>query len=89
MSVYGVDYPEAPDFDPTLPAITLDELAAKFRRWLGEDYDIQALDAVLSAAAVERLDGTRYGCSWSPGRETPRPRPWAHWPGPGLTSPQR
>ncbi|MGK9280875.1 hypothetical protein KXR73_09385 [Micrococcus luteus] len=28
-----------------------------FRRWLGEDYDVQALDAVLAAAAVERLDG--------------------------------
>ncbi len=28
-----------------------------FRRWLGESYDLLALDAVLAAAAVERLDG--------------------------------
>lgn len=28
-----------------------------FRRWLGTEYDTQALDVVLSAAAVERLDG--------------------------------
>ncbi|MGB6147468.1 ArsR family transcriptional regulator [Mycolicibacter algericus] len=28
-----------------------------FRRWLGDDYDTDALDAVLATAAVERLDG--------------------------------
>jgi hypothetical protein len=28
-----------------------------FKRWLGKDYDTDALDAMLAAAAVERLDG--------------------------------
>lgn len=28
-----------------------------FRRWLGDEYDLTALDAVLAAAAVEQLDG--------------------------------
>lgn len=28
-----------------------------FRRWLGDDYDLYALDAVLATAAVEALDG--------------------------------
>jgi hypothetical protein len=28
-----------------------------FRRWLGENYDVDALDAVMAAAAVEDLDG--------------------------------
>lgn len=37
--------------------VTLDEAHATFRRWLGADYDTDALDAVLAAAAVERLDG--------------------------------
>lgn len=30
---------------------------ATFRRWLGDDYDLDALDVVLATAAVERLDG--------------------------------
>lgn len=30
---------------------------ATFRHWLGQDYDLDALDAVLAAVAVERLDG--------------------------------
>jgi hypothetical protein len=44
-----------------LPAIErppgLDDAHEVFRRWLGPTYDLQALDAVLAAAAVERLDG--------------------------------
>ena len=36
---------------------TLVEAHAVFKRWLGEDYDTDALDAMLAAAAVERLDG--------------------------------
>jgi hypothetical protein len=36
---------------------TLDEAHAVFRRWLGETYDLDALDVVLSAAAVEQLPG--------------------------------
>jgi hypothetical protein len=37
--------------------ITLAAAHAVFRRWLGQDYDTAALDVVLAAAAVERLDG--------------------------------
>lgn len=36
---------------------TLDQAHAVARRWLGDEYDLDALDAVLAAAAVERLDG--------------------------------
>ena len=53
----GRDYPEPIEYDPTMPDISLAEVHAKFARWLGDDYDLEALDAVLSAAAVERLDG--------------------------------
>lgn len=35
----------------------LEETHATFRRWLGEDYDLEALDAVLATAAAERLAG--------------------------------
>lgn len=35
----------------------LGNLHATFRRWFGEDYDLDAIDAVLAAAAVIRLDG--------------------------------
>lgn len=37
--------------------VSLDEAHKVFRRWLGEDYDTDALSAVLATAAVERLDG--------------------------------
>lgn len=37
--------------------ITLDSARGVFRRWLGEDYDQDALDVVLATAAAERLDG--------------------------------
>jgi len=40
-----------------LPAITLDEAHAVYRRWLGDTFDLTALDAVLAAAAVDKLDG--------------------------------
>ncbi|WP_024366180.1 hypothetical protein [Arthrobacter sp. TB 26] len=36
---------------------TLADCHGVFRKWLGADYDTDALDAVLAAAAVERLDG--------------------------------
>ena len=53
--------PEEPPPTPEPPrepvaAITLDRAHAVFHRWLGEDYDTDALDAVLAAAAVEKLD---------------------------------
>lgn len=51
------DYPDVPDVDPFAPVVTLSEAHEVFTRWLGEDYDLDALDVVLAAAAVERLDG--------------------------------
>jgi len=57
MSFYGKDYPEPPDYDPTVPEVDLDTAHTVFARWLGKDYDLDALDAMLATAAVERLDG--------------------------------
>ena len=37
--------------------ISLEQARATFKRWLGVDYDTAALDVMLAAAAVERLDG--------------------------------
>ena len=37
--------------------ISLQQAHAVFQQWLGDDYDTDALDAMLAAAAVERLDG--------------------------------
>jgi hypothetical protein len=37
--------------------ISIEEAHATFRRWLSKSYDGDALNAVLAAAAVERLDG--------------------------------
>ena len=44
---------------PVIPirSITLDAAHKVFCKWLGNDYDTDALDAALAAAAVERLDG--------------------------------
>jgi len=36
---------------------TLADVRATYRKWLGPHYDLQALDAVLSVAAVEQLTG--------------------------------
>jgi hypothetical protein len=36
---------------------TLDNLHTTFTRWLGRDYDLDAIDAVVAAAAAIRLDG--------------------------------
>jgi hypothetical protein len=38
-------------------ARTLAEVHTVFRRWLGEDYDLGTLDAMLAVAAAERLPG--------------------------------
>jgi hypothetical protein len=35
----------------------LDDAHAVFRRWLGDDYDIDAADAMMATVAAERLDG--------------------------------
>jgi hypothetical protein len=37
--------------------VTLAECHTVFRRWLGAEYDLDALNSVLATAAVERLDG--------------------------------
>ncbi|WRO41620.1 putative toxin [Mycobacterium canetti] len=57
------DIPPPDDASPPKPApaqhISLAEAHTVFRRWLGEDYDTDALDAVLATAAVERFtDGS-------------------------------
>jgi phage/plasmid primase-like uncharacterized protein len=39
------------------PAYTLAEVHAVFRRWLGDEYDIHILNAVLATAAAEKLPG--------------------------------
>jgi len=36
---------------------TLAEVHARFRKWLGDDYDIDIIDSVLAAAASQRLTG--------------------------------
>jgi hypothetical protein len=43
--------------DAKVPVLTLVGAQAVFRRWLGDDYDLDALNAMLATAAVERLDG--------------------------------
>ena len=51
---------DTPDLDEDgLPkqTATLDDVHDAFLDWLGDDYDTDALDAVLAAAAVEQLDG--------------------------------
>src|SRR5262249_11154124 len=42
---------------PTYPKCTLVEAHDTFCRWLGEDYDIATLDAVVAGAAAEKLPG--------------------------------
>ena len=36
---------------------TLAEAHNVFKKWLGQDYDTDALDAMLATAAVQKLDG--------------------------------
>ena len=42
------------------------EATRVFRRWLGDEYDLDALDATLATAAAEKLAATRSGCCSSP-----------------------
>ena len=44
-----------PKPEPIVP-VTLREAHTVFRRWLGNDYDTDALDAALATAAVEKFD---------------------------------
>ncbi|WP_081737917.1 bifunctional DNA primase/polymerase [Arthrobacter sp. H41] len=46
----------APKKPPVAP-MTLDQTHQVYRQWLGDDYDTEALDAVLAAAACDQLDG--------------------------------
>jgi RepB DNA-primase from phage plasmid len=57
-SVPGVATP-APAPTSTSPSTPqpLDAVHATFKKWLGEDYDTDVLDAVLAAGAAERLAG--------------------------------
>lgn len=50
------DAPPTQPIDPPTPC-TLAELHATFRKWLGSEYDTDAIDAVLATAASERLGG--------------------------------
>lgn len=47
---------EAPSIVPLDP-MSLDDLHVVFRKWFGNHYEMDVIDAVLSAAAVEKLDG--------------------------------
>lgn len=44
------------DVEPIAP-VSLTEVHAVFLRWLGDDYDLDVLDAVLCVAACEQLEG--------------------------------
>lgn len=46
-----------PEYEAYARQTGIDAVHAVFRRWLGAEYDLTALDAVLSVAASERLDG--------------------------------
>jgi hypothetical protein len=48
--------PTSPKPNPVQP-VPLDYLHERFLYWFGEHYDLDAIDAGLAAAAVERLDG--------------------------------
>jgi hypothetical protein len=43
--------------DAPVDAMTLEQAHAVFTKWLGADYDTDALDAVLATLAAEQLDG--------------------------------
>src|SRR5262249_50137675 len=47
---------EKPPSEPVANC-SLDEVHAVFRKWLGADYDLDAIDATIATAASERLSG--------------------------------
>lgn len=49
--------PAVPGPVETTTAARLEEAHATFRRWLGKEYDLDALDAMLATVAAERMDG--------------------------------
>jgi hypothetical protein len=49
--------PEMPPHNPQpVQPVSLTKARKVFKRWLGDDYDTDALDAMLAAAAVEKFD---------------------------------
>jgi hypothetical protein len=48
---------QAPEYPPKPESRSLDDVRKVFQKWLGADYDLDALDATLAAAAAERLAG--------------------------------
>jgi hypothetical protein len=48
---------DAGDETPQHPPCTLAEVHTIFRKWLGKNYDVDTIDAVLATAAAERLAG--------------------------------
>ena len=65
--------------------IPLKQAHKVFCKWLGKDYDTDALDAVPGRRGGRKVPtaATRCGCSSSPGRATPRPRPCRRSSAPG------
>jgi hypothetical protein len=47
----------AKKFNRGAPGATLAQVHAKFKHWLGKDYDLDTLDAMLAVVASERLSG--------------------------------
>ena len=47
----------SPDSPPDIPGQSLAEVHTTFLKWLGKDYDLDALDAILATGAVEQLGG--------------------------------
>ena len=60
-----------------------------FRKWLDKEYDIDMLDAVLAAAASEKLGGDPLWLLSSPVPAMPRPKPCRRCRVPALPSPAR
>jgi hypothetical protein len=53
----GWPRPKAVESAPPPPKHTLAEVHAVFRRWFGEEYDLDVIDAALATAASKRLTG--------------------------------
>src|SRR5262245_40207417 len=51
--------PGSPEYEAweRAEAATLDQTHEVFTRWLGDEYDLDALDVTLATPAAERLDG--------------------------------
>ena len=48
----GTDYAAPVEVDPAAPVLTLRDAHAVFRRWLGDNYDLDALARILHWAGV-------------------------------------